>query len=212
MKNKKLSLLIAAVSLSALLAGAAGFAAQETETGTSQKTQAETEALPQKGDSVEITDESEVVVSEIPANVQEAALLAFAHAGVSEDDVTHLRTDKDTDDRIPKYEIEFTCDNLEYEYEIDADTGEIRSYQYEVQNERLLEPAADGPLTQEDAQALALEQVPDATEEDLYIESESDDGRTIYEGNIYYDRTEYEFEIDAESGTILSWQVQSVFD
>ena len=35
-----------------------------------------------------------------------------------------------------------------------------------------------------------------------------DDGRQIYEGEIYYNRMEYEFEIDASTGTIIEWSAE----
>ena len=50
-----------------------------------------------------------------------------------------------------------------------------------------------------------LERVPGATDRDIRIRAERDDGRRIYEGSIWYDRTEYEFEIDAASGRIIEW-------
>ena len=38
---------------------------------------------------------------------------------------------------------------------------------------------------------------------------ERDDGRLIYEGDIRYDGMEYEFEINAENGKIISWESES---
>ena len=39
----------------------------------------------------------------------------------------------------------------------------------------------------------------------LRIELDRDDGRYKYEGEIIYNNIEYDFEIDANSGTILEW-------
>ena len=36
---------------------------------------------------------------------------------------------------------------------------------------------------------------------------EIDDGYAEYEGEIFYDGTEYEFEISASDGSILSWEI-----
>ena len=60
-------------------------------------------------------------------------------------------------------------------------------------------------LSQEEAIAMALERVPGATEQDIRIELDYDDGQYKYEGDIIYDQKEYDFEIDANSGTFLEW-------
>ena len=49
-------------------------------------------------------------------------------------------------------------------------------------------------------------QVSGATEKELRIKADYDDGRLIYEGDILHDNVEYEFEISAETGKILSWE------
>ncbi|MBP3486562.1 MAG: PepSY domain-containing protein, partial [Oscillospiraceae bacterium] len=59
----------------------------------------------------------------------------------------------------------------------------------------------------------ALAQVPGATVDNIReFGVDYDDGRLEYEGKIYYDHMEYEFEIDGYSGAIRSWDVESVYD
>lgn len=66
--------------------------------------------------------------------------------------------------------------------------------------------SASGPaLSQEEAVQIALDRVEGATAQDVRIELERDDGRCKYEGEIIYNFTEYDFEIDANTGTILEW-------
>ena len=55
------------------------------------------------------------------------------------------------------------------------------------------------------AKNLALERVLGATDNDIHIKLDYDDGHYIYEGEILYGQKEYEFEIDANSGTFLEW-------
>lgn len=57
----------------------------------------------------------------------------------------------------------------------------------------------------EKATALALSRVSGATENDIQIELDYDDGHYVYEGEILYGQKEYEFEIDANTGTFLEW-------
>lgn len=65
---------------------------------------------------------------------------------------------------------------------------------------------SSGPaLSQNEAIQIALQRVSGATEQDVRIELDWDDGRCKYEGEIIYNNIEYDFEIDANSGTILEW-------
>ena len=64
---------------------------------------------------------------------------------------------------------------------------------------------ADVAVSQEQAIQIALERVSGATEQDIRIELDYDDGRYKYEGEIRYNNREYDFEIDANTGTILEW-------
>lgn len=60
-------------------------------------------------------------------------------------------------------------------------------------------------ISLEKAKALALDRVSGATENDVWIELDYDDGHYVYEGEILYGQKEYEFEIDANTGTFLEW-------
>lgn len=60
-------------------------------------------------------------------------------------------------------------------------------------------------VSQDEAVQIALDRVSGATVQDVRIELDRDDGRYKYEGEIIYNNMEYDFEIDANSGTILEW-------
>ena len=142
---------------------------------------------------------------------QAARDAALEHAGLTESQVTFLKTKLDREDGRQIYEVEFyTEDYKEYDYEIDALTGEVYSYDYDV--ETYFQSSGSGSeITAEEAKALALAQVPGATESDIIkFETDRDDGRIEYEGEILYSGMKYEFEIDAYSGTIRSWEAEPV--
>lgn len=153
-----------------------------------------------------------------------AAKIALADANLTDTDVTRLRVSKNHDDGQSIYEVEFTNENTEYEYEILASNGDILSTDYEEShtpnqqnqngqqtqnghhNQSGRQSQADVQLSIEDASALALERVPGATQQDLKIELDYDDAYYKYEGDIIYDQKEYEFEIDANTGEFLEWK------
>lgn len=63
-------------------------------------------------------------------------------------------------------------------------------------------------VTEEDVIEMVLEKVKGATKEDIYsIEKEFDDGHEVYEGTLFYDGLEYEFEVDASSGQLIEWDI-----
>lgn len=64
---------------------------------------------------------------------------------------------------------------------------------------------AEAAVSLEEAAAIALERVPGAAQSDIRIELDYDDGVYKYEGDIIYEQREYDFEIDANTGTILEW-------
>lgn len=55
----------------------------------------------------------------------EAETIALEHAGFTATEVRGLHTDYEMDDSISKYEVKFYEGTQEYEYDIDAETGEI---------------------------------------------------------------------------------------
>lgn len=137
----------------------------------------------------------------------EARKTALSDAGVTEEQITGIRVKKDHDDGRQVYDVEFYSDNKEYDYEIHASTGEILSSDFEIENDFNKDSASDlnPAVSQEEASAAALAKVQGASEKDLRIKLDDDDGKMIYEGDIYYNGTEYEFEIDASTGDFLEW-------
>ncbi|HJB67320.1 MAG TPA: PepSY domain-containing protein [Candidatus Fournierella excrementigallinarum] len=145
-------------------------------------------------------------------SAEDAKAKALAHAGLSSDSVTFIKAELDRDDGRLVYDVEFyTADYKEYDYEIDAATGEVVSYDYDAED--YAPPAASGTLSAEDAKALALAQVPGASASDIReFETDRDDGRVEYEGKIVYGGMEYEFEIDGYSGAIRNWEAEPLHD
>lgn len=139
-----------------------------------------------------------------------AKSIALNDAGVKEADTAYLKVKLDYDDGVKVYDVEFYAGGTEYDYEINAATGEIRSMDHDAEG---YAPTQTGSAKSEaDIQAIALAKVPGATASDLWMHLDHDDGRQVYEGSIYYNSMEYEFTIDAYSGAILEWDSESIYD
>src|SRR5699024_11074682 len=118
--------------------------------------------------------------------------------------VSFIRSHLDWDDGRQVYEVEFynTSNYTEYDYEIDASTGTILSYDHDAEYYTRPSTGNSGnsgaTITLEQAKQIALAKVPGAT--NIQIHLDRDDGRLEYEGSIYYGSWEYEFTIDAFTG------------
>lgn len=142
-----------------------------------------------------------------------AKSIALAHAGLQNNQVTFLYAHLEWEDGIQVYDVEFyTKDFREYDYEIDARTGTILSFDYDAEHNPP-NPNPGNYISQEEAKRIALAQVPGATSQNISkVELDSDNGRMEYEVKIVFGLLKYEFEIDASTGAILSKEVDSIYD
>ena len=143
--------------------------------------------------------------------VDEAAAqkIALEHAGVKAADATIIKSKLDYEDGHQVYDIEWYAGGAKYDYEIAVDTGEIISSGYEGKT-----AGADSnnvTVSEAAAKKTALDRVSGATDKDIYEwKLDYDDGRPEYEGKIIYGGTEYEFTIDAATGSVMEWDAEKV--
>lgn len=68
-------------------------------------------------------------------------------------------------------------------------------------------------ISEATAKQIALSSVPGATAANIYkFKLDFDDGRWEYEGEIRYGTMEYDFTIDANTGAIIEWDMESIYD
>ena len=135
--------------------------------------------------------------------------IALAHAGVSAADATITKSKLDYDDGRQVYEIEWYTNGAKYDYEVAVATGEIISSDYEAKN--IVGSGNSATVSEADAKQTALSRVSGATASDIYEwKLDYDDGRPEYEGKIIYGGSEYEFTIDATTGTITEWDAEVI--
>ena len=147
---------------------------------------------------------------------QEALAVALTHAGVEESKVTSKRIDKDYEDGKEVYDIEFYAGDKEYDYEIGVEDGSVVKADFETANnsskantknetsDKDNKGSSSKGITKEEAKKIALDKVPGA--KNIQIEKDRENGKVVYEGEIHYNNMEYDFEIDAATGKILSWE------
>ena len=134
--------------------------------------------------------------------------IALKDAGLTAGQVTFIRSQLDRDDGRLVYDVEFynSATYTEYDYEIDASTGAIVSSDFDA--EYYTRPSTGATITAERAKEIALSDAGLSASQVSFIRSQLDwdDGRQIYEVEFYNTATytEYDYEIDAGTGAILS--------
>lgn len=135
----------------------------------------------------------------------EALAIALANASVPEADAYNVKVERDGDNGIPIWDIEFETEYGDYDFEVAISGGRIVGADYEVDDEWLdrLGRHTGSPLTAEQAQDAVAAKAPDA--QNFRLWQEESDGRLRYEGEAYGDDIKYEFELDAATGVIYDW-------
>ena len=140
---------------------------------------------------------------------EKAKEIALNHAGLSEDQTQRLLVKRDYDDGRSIYEVEFYGEGRdEYDYEIDAVTGEIVAFDTDLHDHGTAPSEGQSQVSEEQVRQTVLERVPGASAENIFLHLEWDDGRLEYEGELIYDNMEYEFKIDAYSGAVTEWEAE----
>lgn len=146
---------------------------------------------------------------------QEARTRALADAGLSEDEVTFTKSKLDREDGVWVYEIEFVTPSAEYEYEIDASTGSVRARSMESRSTLSPDGAASsssgsaGYIGVDRAKEIAVEHAGLSAGAVVFIKAklEKDGSTRTYEVEFTKDGVEYEYEIDALTGSILEYEI-----
>lgn len=160
---------------------------------------------------------------------QETAVsIAYANAGVSAGDASLLKVSFDRENGRTVYDIEFQAGALTYDYDINALTGEVLNYNAESKapqgSQDSGEPAASPEtpdatavpntefIGETAAKTAALEHAGFQESDVIYLNVwlDYDDGRPKhYDVEFLVGNTEYKYEIDLYSSTILSQSMEN---
>lgn len=150
-----------------------------------------------------------------------AKSIALQHAGVTESQTSSMRIKLDWDDGRMVYDIEFYVGSAEYEYEIDAVSGQVvesdidgASHGNSRQGSGNMGGSSGGSssssgfyIGETAATDIALNHAglsPGAVSS-LHVKFDWDDGHAVYDVEFRYRGVEYEYEIDAVTGAIREW-------
>ena len=89
------------------------------------------EKLDRMEDRIEGELEGGKSASEVALSQEEAEDIALEDAGFTREEVQKLHTSYESDDGVPQYDVSFRVGEIEYEYEIHADTGKILTFDQE---------------------------------------------------------------------------------
>lgn len=206
---KKIIVCLLAVSCLTVMTGCAASGTGSNVSTTSPQT--DTTQI-SKLEAVSLTDSTSSTYIE----ESEAKAAALKHAGLSDSEVTYVSVQLDYDDGRTVYDIEFNIGNTEYDYEVDACTGDILSYDYDIDNYSVSSAQSDDNayISLDEAKAIAMNKANLAAEQVTYTEAsfEYDDGMAVYQIDFISDGMEYEVEINAVDGTIVEYDVESQYD
>lgn len=135
--------------------------------------------------------------------------IALAKAGLKKSQISGCEVEFECDDGDITYDIEFYCGSAEYEFEIDATTGNIIEYEtdgdgYEGSHHKnSADNSGSKYIGRSRAKEIALAKAGLTASQIHDYEIELDDGE--YEIDFKYQNMEYEVDIDAKSGKILKF-------
>lgn len=135
--------------------------------------------------------------------------IALAKAGLKKSQISGCEVEFECDDGNITYDIEFYCGSAEYEFEIDATTGNIIEYEtdgdgYEGSHHKnSADNSGSKYIGRSRAKEIALAKAGLTASQIHDYEIELDDGE--YEIDFKYQNMEYEVDIEAKTGRVLKF-------
>ena len=171
----------------------------------------------------ELKDLAEAGAPAMPIGRDAARTAAEEYAGTTAVDSVTAEVDPELDESPAHYEVELQTAWGEFEYLVDAYTGKVLSGQKDLlaavsASNETTKPSGQKPApsgTVQDigyakAKSIALNHagVNESKAYDMDIELDDEDGTLVYEVEFKSGNIEYDYEIDAASGTILKHEAE----
>ena len=148
--------------------------------------------------------------------------IALEHAGFTAADVVGIQVEMDYEHGVMVYEVDFYADAYEYDYDINAETGEVVKNDRELEddwvwnwgwNEKLVDEELRTEERRRNEEYLTLDEVKSIVFEhagvaadtvfDFEGEFDYDNGRAEYEVDFESGEFDYDYDVDAVTGEII---------
>ena len=176
------------------------------------------ESIPPVEESIPPVEDSKPPIEDSKPPIEDSTLIsekdayniALQHSGVDESTVEKLHIHLDRKHGKNEYEIEFVSGYTEYDYDIDAVTGEIISFDKDAEScdaPDFSKPSEDEFIGKEAALNAAYAHAGINAEDVSDIEVELEKGRGVFKYEIEFKcgNTEYEYDINALDGTVIQF-------
>lgn len=144
----------------------------------------------------------------VSISADKAKEIAFADCKADTAAVKKLRIKLDKEDKSFVYELEFRIGNIEYDYEIDADSGKIihKSHEDKGKDDQNSANSAN-VIGISKAKEIALAHANVSADKAVFVKAklETEKSAKIYEIEFLAQETEYDYEIDATTGNIINY-------
>ncbi len=165
----------------------------------------------------ELNDLLEAGETRIPIGKPAAAVAAERYAGTLALDSAVTDVDPELDEQPPHYDVEIKTAFGEFDYIVDAFTGEVLSGQKDLLNTAA--PGSQGetgmPITEDQALEAAAAhcgtQYPGLDRNNILnavVKLEWDNGRQMYDVDFVLGGYEFDYDIDAYTGAVLKWDTE----
>lgn len=147
--------------------------------------------------------------------IEEAKDIALKHAKLTNDKVTFVKSEENMDNGVKTYDVEFYVDKTEYDYEINADTGEIIEFDQDIEDHEINQDKKlnnnNAKITEEQAKEIALKHANLTSDKVNFSKVEYEIDKTTgvenYDIDFYYNNQEYSYDIDSQSGKVISYEI-----
>ena len=137
--------------------------------------------------------------------------IVFKHAKVENKNIVNLEIEYDYENGNMIYDVEFDCNNIEYDYEVDAVSGKILESEIENKSKdsNNNNNSSNTYLSKDKIKEIALKKANVSKYYDYDIEFKFKGGTHIYEVEFETDSAEYDIKINAKNGNIIKYEVKN---
>ena len=148
--------------------------------------------------------------------------IVIRDSNVERDNIHFTNIDLDTEENLYEVEFYYVGQNTEYEYKINAKTGQIiySNFNSSKNNENTKtnntnnnsNSSSSNEITLDEAKKIALDDSKLNENDVIYTETKTDfdDNQKIYDIEFIYNNQEYNYEIDATTGEIIGYDKDNI--